>query len=186
MELPEPIEEINKKLKDEFGIGPDELNPAWRIVFVERGLTEKRWMDVTDEGFQLLNPEVREVPKYQHIKPGRYVLERQVPVVGETDITTKTSYEPAWTFEDRHGNYLPPIWQYVKFLIDNIYSQGDTKTAFAKYTDPTASTEARYQQVLDMEKYLFGDETPVADALHYGDGISMAGLDGRSKDAGTE
>jgi hypothetical protein len=31
-------------------------------------------MTHTDEGFILLNPEVREVPKYQHIDKHKYVL----------------------------------------------------------------------------------------------------------------
>lgn len=169
-ELVEPIEDINRKLKDNYGYGPDGNNPEWRVVLAGE-LTEKRWMTHTDDGFELLYPEVRLVPKYQHIDKHKYVLERQVPVIGETDITTKTSYEPAWTFEDRFGVYLPPIFDACKFIIDRLYMQQEKAGFMKKYDDPEATEQARLQKIIDMEKQLFGNETPVGDALAHKYGV---------------
>jgi hypothetical protein len=36
---------------------------------------------------------------------------------------------------------------------------------FKKYDDPEATEQARLQKIIDMEKVLFGNETPVGDAL---------------------
>src|SRR5574338_654805 len=169
MILAEPLSNINYQLERDFGKQFDD-RPTWRVVWSEDQF-ENRLMDVTDEGIQLLVPEVRHVKKYQHIKE-RFVLERLVPVVGETDLVTKTSYEPAWQFEDRYGNYLPPRYDACKFIIEAIYSQMDRKSAFAKYKDEKATKEAREQMILDMEEKLFGNETPVTDALAYGYGVA--------------
>ena len=169
MELAEPLERINYWLEREFGRIFDD-SPQWRVVLAG-DCFEQRWMTHTDEGIELLNPEVRQVKKYQHIKPNRYVLERLVPVVGETDLVTQTSYEPAYTFEDRYGNYLPPRFDACKLIIENIY-EGLNAKGFAKYKDPDTSPEMRSQMLQDMEEKLFGNETPVGDALTHGYGVT--------------
>jgi hypothetical protein len=133
---------------------------------------EQRLMTHTDNGIELISPEVRQVRKYQHIKRDRYVLERLVPVVGETDLVTKVSYEPAYTFEDRFGNYLPPRYDACKFVIEAIYSQIDKKGTHAKYKDENASKEARLKMIKSMEEELFGNETPVGDALAHKSGVT--------------
>lgn len=174
MNLPETLEYINYHLKKEYGMQFDDRQ-TWRVVFAA-DQTEKRKMYTTDEGLDLMYPEVREVKKYQHIKPDRYVLERLVPVTGETDIVTKLSYEPVWTWEDRHGNYLPPYWDACKFLIDGILEKQANPKSHAKYKDPEFSPGYREKMIADMEYKLFGDETPIGDALAHGDGISYAGM----------
>ena len=171
MELAESIDSINKWLKDSYGYGPDSISPAWRVVLAGE-LLEKRWMTHTDEGWELMCPEIREVRKYQHIDRNKYVLERQVPVVGETDITTPVSYEPAWTFEDRHGIYLPPKWEVCRIIIDAIYMQQDKAGFYKKYDDPEATNEARLEKIQHMEEILFGNETPVGDALAHKFGVT--------------
>lgn len=170
MELVESIESINEKLLREFGRELDN-QPRWRVVLAGE-LLEKRLIDVTDEGFELLNPEVREVRKYKHIPPNYYVLERRVPVVGETDLLTKMSDEPAWTFEDRFGNYLPPRYDACKLIIENIYNQMDKSKFYAKYADKNKTPEELKKQLDDMEFALFGNETSVGDALAHGFGVS--------------
>lgn len=160
------LEKMNNQLRSKYGYGPDSFRPLWKIIWSEDEL-EKRWMTHDDHGNELLEPEVREVPKYQHIKD-RYVLERAVPVAGETDLITKVSYEPAWTFEDRHGVYLPPRFDACEFIIETIYNQVRMGRYHKKYADPNDGTaEARYQQIIDMEKVLFGNETRTGDSLAY-------------------
>jgi len=78
MELRETIESINEKLLEEYGT---EFGNAskFRIVFSEDQY-EKRWTDRTDDGFELIHPEVRLLPKYKQYIRDKYILERLVPV----------------------------------------------------------------------------------------------------------
>jgi hypothetical protein len=175
-ELTEPLDKINYNLEKEFGKF-DDGRPFWRVVWVNDQI-EKRIMNHTDEGIELLFPEVREVKKYQHIHD-RYELEWLVPLAEgvETDLVAKVSYEPIWTFQDRFGNYLPPRFDACKLIIENIYQNMGKKGEIGKkYKDTDESPEARFQKVLDIEHQLFGDETPMGDALSSGDGISYAGM----------
>jgi hypothetical protein len=173
MELRESIESINTKLKDEFGT---ELNGdvKFRVVFSENQY-EKRWTQFTDEGFELLHPEVRLMPKYKQYIHEKYVLERLVPVVGETDLTTKVSYEPAWVFMDSQGNYLPPFYEACKLIIESMYEKMGRPGVFAKYRDKNVSKEERLAELMKVEEQLFGNESPVTDALAYGSGIVVPG-----------
>lgn len=175
MLLREPIEEINKKLKEEFGCEFGD-SPRFRVVFSEDQY-EKRWTNYTNEGFELIMPEVRLLPKYKQYIRERFVLERLVPVVGETDLTTKVSYEPAWVFQDKHGNYLPPFYDGCKYVVESIFAamHSSTKGYFAKYKDPNITEEARLAQIKKVEEELFGNETSTTDALAYGSGIVVPG-----------
>ena len=173
MELKESIESINKKLIDEFG---RELSgdPRFRVVFSDSQY-EKRWTSHTDEGFELLHPEVRLLPKYQQWVRDKYILERLVPVTGETDLTTKISYEPCWVFQDAKGNYLPPIFDACKFIIESLYDQIGKAGLYAKYRDHNVSKEERMIELQKVQDELFGNETDLVDNLHYGSGIVVPG-----------
>lgn len=174
MELIEPIEYINGRLLREFG---REFNgwAKFRVVWSDDQL-EKRWVQQTDEGFDLLVPEVRERPKYrQHIQQ-KWILERLLPVPAVTDLVDNISYEPAWVFQDDGGNYLPPRYDACKFVIEAIYAQMDDAGTHKKYKDPAAEKGYRKQLVDDMEKELFGNETSVGDALTYKEGVTVPGM----------
>lgn len=176
MELRESIESINEKLINEFGTEFGKA-PRFRVVFSENQF-EKRWTEFTDEGFKLLQPEVRLLPKYKQFIREKYILERIVPVVGETDLTTKVSYEPAWVFQDNKGNYLPPFYDGCKLIIESLMEKIGY-VGHAKYKDPNVSKEDRLAQIQKVEAELFGNETEVGDHLAYGTGVSMAQDSGR-------
>jgi|ERR1035437_1380703 hypothetical protein len=171
MELREEISDINKKLLEEFG---SELScgnlPRFRVVFSEDEY-EKRWTDFNDDGFELLKPEVRELPKYKQWIRAKYILERLVPVVGETDLVTRISYEPAWVFEDKNKNYLPPFFEGCKYVIESMNQAMGRKDTFTKYKDKNVSEEERLIKLKKVEDQLFGNETDLTDNLHYGSGI---------------
>lgn len=162
----EPIEEINKKLLDHFGrFENGEAN--FRIVWSDDQL-EKRLMDYTDEGLQLLNPEVRTVKKYSYIK-SKYVLERLVPVPEyNAELTTKLSYEPLWTFEDQEGRPIPPTFIGAKILIDivieNMWLAGHKPVKKQDEKDGNTA-EAIEERVKILESQLFGNESSITDAL---------------------
>lgn len=167
-ELVESIENINKWLKREYGQEADG-SARWRVVWSEDQL-EKRLMTHNDMGMQLLNPIVREVKKYQHISE-RYVLECQLAVTGETDLVTPISYEPMWTFEDRHGKYLPPRYDACVVIIESV-NQNMQSHAFKRYTNPNDDPDYRAMKLQEMEEYLFGNETDTGDSLAYKEGVA--------------
>lgn len=179
MELRESIESINNKLLKEFGRYDD--RPNFRVVFSEDQY-EKRFTDFTDEGLELIHPEVRELPKYKQYIHEKYILERLVPVQKGSDLTTRVSYEPAWVFQDKYGNYLPPFFDGCKFVIESIFAAMDKKGTHVKYRDPEISEEVRAERLKKVEEELFGNETDVSDALAYGYGVSLSGAENTSSE----
>jgi len=171
MELRESIESINYKLEKNFGKHMDN-RPNFRVVWSEDQF-EKRWTSFTDDGFELINLEVRELPKYKQYIEARYILERLVPVTGETDLVEKTSYEPAWVFQDRFQNYLPPFYDGCVFVIDSLHEKMGYR-GHVKYKDPNVSEEQRMANVQKVQDELFGNETDVGDHLAYGTGVTVA------------
>lgn len=177
MELAESIEEINRHLKDEYGVFEDGRQ-HFRVVFSDDQF-EKRWVDRTLEGFELLNPEVQLRPKYRQYIQGKYLIERLVPVGPDTDLLEKTSYEVLHVFMDKNKNYLPPRYDMAKFFIDTLLAASGQKSDHAKYVDPAIDPEFRKNELLKMQERLFGNETDLGDALAHGWGESFSGLDGR-------
>lgn len=174
MELTEKIESINQSLIDLFGIDTLSGSPIWRVVWSEDQL-EKRLMEYTDSGLQLITPEVREVPKYRQWIKERYVLERLVliPSVNEKELpSSKISYEPMFVFENNKGDYLPPKLLVAKIVVDTVYAAMG-KSNLAKYKDPDTSIESWNERIAKTQEELFGNETDITDALAYGEGISL-------------
>src|SRR4030095_102950 len=165
----EPIEVINNRLIDFFGLFED--RPAWRLVFSEDQL-EKRlgnFNDYTKEGFLIRSvTEVREVPKYRQWIHEKWVLERLtvVPQFQQDELLVPLSYEPIWVFEDKNGNPLPPIWLAIEFRIQHVYGVQGKKRPIMQ--DPSADYEARIEK---LQQYLFGNESEVTDALAYKEAI---------------
>lgn len=172
MELRESIEHINYKLEREYGRHSDG-RPNFRVVFSEDQF-ENRLTNFTDEGFELINPEVRLLPKYKQYITARYILERLVPVRGETDLTVNESYEPAWVFQDRNQNYLPPFFEGCRYVIDSIMEKAGV-AGHVKYKDPLASPEERAANLQRVQDDLFGNETDTGDHLAYGTGVVVPG-----------
>lgn len=163
MELPEPIETLNSRLKDIFGIDTVSGLGMFRIVFADEQF-EKRTTECTDSGIFLLVPEVRLLPKYQWLK-GLYLIETLVaiPDVNVGDLPTqKTSYEPLFVFWDKDGGYLPPKWEVADMAI-NIMLAARGKQNLHKYVDKEGTTEdaiaERKRRIDGMIEYFGGDES---------------------------
>lgn len=169
MELTETVESINTRLVEEFGYEFGN-QPRFRLVFSEDQY-EKRWTNYTDEGFELINPEVRELPKYKQFISEKWILERLVPVAQPSDLIEQISYEPAWVFMDSNGNYLPPYYEGCKFVIEAIMTKMGQK-GHTRYSDPTTAAERRQAEIAKVSEELFGDETKEGDALQYGYGVT--------------
>lgn len=178
MELAETIQTINNTLENLFGKDSVTNMPIWRVVWSEDQY-EKRLVNTTPEGWELLTPMVREVPKYRQWIPEKYVLERLV-IVPEQDqnelLGIKISYEPIWIFETQDGRYLPPRVDVAKFVIDTIYAaQG--KKSMRKYVDEEEKNpeETRAAHIQKLYEEMFGNETETGDALAYKEGVSLSG-----------
>src|SRR5258706_5451002 len=162
----ETIESINKRLIDHFGLF-ENGEPNFRVVWSE-DQREKRFMAYTDEGFALLIPEVREVRKYSYIRD-KYILERIVPVPDSaSELTTKLSYEPFWTFEDDRGFPVPPKFEMAKLLIDtlieNLWTAGH-KAPIQTPEEEQNTAEGIKHRVDVLEEALYGNESKITDSL---------------------
>jgi len=186
MELTETIDSLNSQLEDLFGIDTITGMPIWRISWSEDQF-EKRlgtYDDFSPSGIYIRTVrEVRNVPKYRQWIKERYVLERLVlvPEISQDELpTSKLSYEPIYVFETSKGEYLPPKFNAAKFAIDSVYAvQG--KSSLAKYIDnETEGMEQKEQRINALQEELFGNETPVGDALAHGYGVTVPNSYGES------
>ncbi len=179
MELSETIDTINRQLMDTFGIDVTYGYPIYRVVWSEDQF-EKRMMDHTDSGIQLLSPQLRTVPKYRQWITERYVLEQLVlvPEISKGQLAgLAISYEPLFVFQHgKTGEYLPPKWEASKFIIDlTLAAKG--KQSMRKYVDNDSTPEGRDAAVRKLEEELFGNETEVGDALAHKQAIVVPGLE---------
>lgn len=179
---PEEHERINSWLAERYGKF-DNGWPYFRLIWSE-DLFEIRKMTHTDEGFELVHPAIRRVPKYKGWIKDRYILEglKAIPIYQETDLVEQVSYEPVWTFEDKHGEFLPPKQAALFYILETLKANTENPgSGQVKYRDPEATPEEALQAKHDrVEKYvaeLFGNESPVGDALAVKDGVSYAGID---------
>lgn len=174
--LIENVDIINRRLADIYGKLEDK--PNYRVIFSE-DLLEKRWTDKTKDGFQLLNPEIREVPKYRQWIHRKYVLERLTFVPEITDLTTELSYEPIWVFETSSGEALAPNWLACRMIIDTVNENIEQAGNYRKYKDPDEKLtkeqlyEKKRVELEELTQALFPGESETGDALHYKEGVSV-------------
>ena len=165
--MPEPITsdiaEINKLLMEHFGRDTDSEAPMWRVVFSDDQY-EHRLTNFTDEGFQLLQPEVRLLPKYKQWIQHAWVLEHLVivPIVSATELPgSAKSYEPIWPFLDPKTNEpIPPSFWACKFVVDTV-NAATGKKSMVKYVDEEAKNpiEQQEKRISQLTNELFGDES---------------------------
>lgn len=172
-------EAINKLLIDKFGIDTVTGLPMWRLVYSDSQYNKERgtFEDYTDGGIYLRTvTEVREVPKYPYLR-GLYLLEnlQGVPACNANDLPTQTlTYECIHPLMHKlHKTYLPPYWPFVEFVVDCFYA-GLGRKSLRKYISADEGVdvlELKRQRIDNITRYLYGNETPVTDALAYGTGI---------------
>jgi hypothetical protein len=178
VELTESVSEINRQLVDLFGIDTITGMPIFRVVWSNDQL-EKRLVDTTDTGIILLNPEVRQVPKYKQWIIDKYVLERLVliPDVNKSELPSqKLSYEPLWVFMNEKGEALPPVLWACKFVIDTVYAAMGKKS-LRKYVDAEEQNpvEEREKRIATLTEELFGDESGLLGTTITGETVAYTG-----------
>lgn len=172
--LDSELEITNKRLSEQFGVTEyrNEKLPNFRIIWSD-DLLEKRLCTHTNEGFQLLYPEIREVPKYKQWLQEKYVLEKltEVPVFQLHELTTELSYEPLWVFEDSKGNALYPRLDAALYIINNTIEAGRKGKFYTKTIEDDSTPEAKAERVKKLMAELFGNETETTDAMAYREAI---------------
>lgn len=160
----EPIEIINQRLIDHFGKFEDG-RANWRLIW-SSDEREYRLSEYSLEGLQLSRPEMLFLPKYS-LQKDRYILE-YLQGINNPELTTKTSYEPLWTFEDKDGNPLPPIWDAIYLLINqvqiNMLAAGRNPIIKQPYGMGNTPDELK-MRAESLQKELFGNENAITDAL---------------------
>lgn len=186
MELAETIDSINRQLADLYGIDTITGQAMWRVVWSEEQFEHRAGVydDYTPGGIYLRTvKEVRWVPKYRQWIKEKYVLERLVliPEINSGDLpATKISYEPMFPFETATGKYLPPRLDAAQFVINAVLA-ATGKGSLAKYKDPIAGLSAeeyyamKSKEIDTLQEELFGEESPITDALAHGNAIVVPG-----------
>lgn len=160
----ESLEVLNARLLTLFGNFADTVQALWRVSDSE-GQFEKR----------KVNGVMLNVRKYTWIH-NKYILERAMPIAPMDSFDLGGiiySYEPVWVFEDRNGNPLPPKWEAIEVIIDQV-QRASAKAVGAKYKDPEEGNdpvEVRMERIKKVEESLFGNESEVCDALAHRQGI---------------
>lgn len=170
----ETLKVINQRLIDRYGRYLDG-QPHYRVVWSEDQV-EKRIINQTSENFILSQADIREVKKYGQYIHNKHILEKlvEVPEILHKELLHKLSYEPLWVFEDKNGNALPPIWLAIEVVIETVL-ENSAKAVGAKYTKEGWTREESEVRLKEMESILFGNETPVGDALAHKTGIIVPG-----------
>lgn len=175
MEQTESLDTINRRLADIYGRDIVTNKPIWRVVWSEDEL-EKRRVTHTKEGLLLLTPQVMEVPKYRQWVTAKFILERLslVPDYQQEELAgNKISYESVWVFEHaKTKEALPAKFEACAFIIDIMYAAIGKHSA-AKYKDPGETPEMKEDRIKKLQEELFGNETPVGDALAHGYGTTV-------------
>ncbi len=159
MELIEPIDVLNKRLRDVYGIDVVNSLPMWRIVFSEDQY-EKRLTDCDDKGNELLQPEVRLLPKYKQWISEKWILENLVliPEQNQEELAdSKFGYECLYVFEDSKGNALPPKWEACEFVIASVQAMKGNHAPLKSYLKDPADPEETRKRIDRIEEELFGD-----------------------------
>lgn len=171
------LELINRRLAEWYGQTEDK--PHFRLVWADN-LTERRLVDRSPEGLAYASPRVEVVKKYNYIHL-RYVLEKLTVVPDfQIELTEKLSYEPVWTWEktDEHKEriYVRPNLDACRFVIETVLEQMRLGDRYIKYKDPYSDSEEaqqlRLKELDDLKDELFGDESPITDALSVRQGIA--------------
>lgn len=163
---------INQQLIDHFGIDTSTGQPIWRVSWTDDQY-EMRKTDVTEEGLQLLYPEVRRMLKYNYL-PHKWILEQLVvvPEVNREELAgIKLSYECLYVFQTNSGDALPPVFEAAKFVIDAV-NAARGKGNISKYKENPDAAKIRHAKLMED---LFGNETDTTDALAYGSGVGYTG-----------
>jgi hypothetical protein len=158
------LNKFNRNLIDNYGYY--EGFPKFKLVWSD-DVVEKRLTKFTKDGFELLVPEVKELPKYRQWKPERYIIE-MLTFIGdnpELSVNGELGYEPFYTFENKAEEFLIPNWNAAKVIIDAMLEIAGVRKAAKYNTSNDFEREQLIKRVDELEEALYGNESRIGDAL---------------------
>jgi hypothetical protein len=163
------IQNINKWLKTQ-GLTPFG-EPIFRLIWSDESFEYRRgtFNDFYESIYLRTVTETRKVPKYNYIFE-RWVLEIWSPATSPElpESLERGSYEPFFVFEDKDGNYLPPAFKAVQFIINA--SQQVRSTPLTRASD--LITEASLKEDKEVQHFMDQiDTSPISNALHMREGL---------------
>lgn len=165
------VDKLNQQLIDLYGVDTVTGDAMFRVAWSE--YTEKRITKFTENGIELLHPQMIERRKYTYIRE-KWVLENLVIIPEWQQIElagAKISYEPLMPFEDKEGNAILPSLRACQFVINLIQSVRG-KSNMAKYVEnDEGSLEAKLKETADIYEELYGNESAVTDSLAVRSGV---------------
>lgn len=178
-------ETINILLKDKYGIDTVSGLAMWRVAWAQDQYEKKYGIydDHTPSGVYLRTvTEVREVPKYPYLR-GLYILEnlQAIPIMNAAELPSATlSYEGMYPFKHKiTEKYLPPKWEMCEFVIDCVHAAMG-RTSLRKYVSDDEGDinglESKRKRMNEIHEYLYGNESPVTDALSNRTGVTVPTL----------
>lgn len=183
MELAETIDTINNQLRSIYSIDIASGKPIFRIIWSNDELETRvgTWTDFDASNNPIRTvTEGRLVPKYIQDKD-RYILERLVAVPDQNLDElggAKVSYEPLWVFKNvDSGEYLAPRIDICQFIINTVLEAVHRPKGFARYVKEQAQNfgflggKNKQERLKDIKENLFGNETPITDALMKHSGV---------------
>lgn len=152
-------------------------DPIFRVVFSDNQVESRKgtYTDYAGDIFIRTVTEVREVPKYPNLK-GKWILERWAP--GELSyhpdlITMKNGvYICVYAFQDKDGNYLPPLLKVAEILIYHLLNPRTRGEALAQDKIIDAETEEQEISVIEEELIVQSDEAATKDPKSSRESIS--------------
>ena len=172
------LERINNYLARDFGYFESSDKPIYRLVWSDIEM-EYRRTNFTTEGLELPYEIITLKRKYPYID-NKFVLERclGIPSFVKTDLVNKFSYEPIYAFAIGKGDEyeFDTFYGAIKFIIDQVHEAAKRsfyKSNYEKDKTPEELKEDRKLQIKKMAQFLYPDESDVADALHWNEGIAV-------------
>ena len=159
----ENISAINKRLVELYGKSIDG-RPNFRVVFSDTQYEKRFGTFEVCMGNIFLREEtcLKEVPKYPYIH-GKHVLEELKYGDFPDQPFVTSSYEPLWTFMDKDGNALYPIWDAVEVVVVSRLEGVRKALHGIKRNIRQEEIDAKEREVKDVEEILFGGGT---DGVH--------------------
>lgn len=163
---------INKRLLKIFGKDVNGYS-MYRIVQNGRSLTEKR---TVFSGIFLFGKEqrsIKEVPKYNYIDPGIWILEKLFYTTN-LELANTVTYEPIWTFTDpKTGGYQEPVYNAIEFIIKCLERGPSAVLSEKEMSEKTRN---------EMFEFLGGKVSSgsLDGSIKDGSAVSMSGLDGKN------
>lgn len=155
------VQIINKTLAQTYGKYIDG-RPKWRVIWsddeIEKRLVEKETFSGTI--YIGMAAEMEVTKKYSYIRE-RWILEKLIfsPIPQIVD-SERGHYEPYWVFQDKHGNYLKPLWRIVEILVNfAITKKVERKNVVISMNDEKREQDLEIRKFMDELK----DEAPPFD-----------------------